>query len=148
MNRTVARAALAAAALVLLAGTAGCGGSDITSGRLERALGPTFRNLFALQQTELHGTDNAPSPDTWANCAKAGRASGGSGPGDDWVCLVHWPAPSGITQPIAYEVSVRPTGCYTAQGPATLVGQQRIQGADGHQHTNPLYEFDGCFDTA
>ena len=138
----------AATALILLTATTACGGSDITSARLEHALGPAFRNLFVLQQTELHGTDNAPSPDTWANCTKGGRTSGGSGPGDDWVCLVHWPAPSGITQPIAYEVSVRPTGCYTAQGPASLVGQQRIQGADGNQHTNPLYEFDGCFDTA
>ncbi|MEU1628991.1 hypothetical protein ABZ746_27490 [Streptomyces sp. NPDC020096] len=149
MNRLLRRAAMAASAMALLGGTAACGaGPDITSPRLEHALGPTFRNLFVLQQTELHGSDNMPSPDTWANCAKGGRKSGGSGPGDDWVCLVHWPSPSGITQPVAYEVTVRPTGCYSAQGPANLVGQQRLRGADGLEHTNPLYEFDGCFDTA
>jgi hypothetical protein len=146
--RVLRGAAVAVTAAVVLGGATGCGGSDITAARLERSLGPTFRNLFMLQQSELHGADNVPPPDTWAQCGRGGRASGGSGPGDDWVCLVHWPAPSGITQPISYEVHVKPTGCYSAQGPATLVGQQRFQGADGRTHTNPLYEFDGCFDTA
>ncbi|AEW93423.1 MULTISPECIES: hypothetical protein [Streptomycetaceae] len=147
MRKARKGAVTALLAAVTLAGAAACGTPEITADRLAGSVGPEFRRLFVLQQVQLHGADNTPPPDTWARCGKGGRAAGGSGPGDDWVCLVHWPAPSGITQPIGYEVHVEPNGCYSAQGPATLVGQQRVQGADGRTRTNPLYEFDGCFDT-
>jgi hypothetical protein len=46
-------------------------------------------------------------------------------------------------------VPTRINGCYTADGdgPADLNGQQMIVAADGATVTNPLWEFDGCFDT-
>ena len=124
--------------------TSGCGGGDLTKTRLEHALGPAFRHLYVLQQTELNGSDSGQAPDSWANCKKGGPHTPDRGSGGDWVCVVRWPSGGGITKPISYEVNVQPGGCYTAQGPASLVGQQQLHGADGKQHTNPLYEFDGC----
>ncbi len=45
-----------------------------------------------------------------------------------------------------FELQVHSNGCYTAGGPSNLVGFQTITDTDGHQVTNPTYEFDGCFD--
>jgi ABC-2 type transport system permease protein len=154
--KTVAIAALAA---VLLGSTAGCGGPDITRARLEASIGPTFVNLYNLQQHVQSGTsDFQPSGGTGISdslafdpaphCTKGGTDVTAGGPGADWACLVFWPSPSTETLVrIEYEVTVQPNGCYTAQGPSTLVGQQKMLGADGQTHTNSLYEFDSCFDT-
>jgi hypothetical protein len=154
--RTVAVAALAA---VLLAGTAGCGGPDITRARLEASIASTFVNLYNLQQHVQAGTsDSLPSGGTGISdslvfdpaphCTEGGKEVTVGTPGGDWACRVLWPSPATETLVrIEYEVTVVPSGCYTAQGPSTLVGQQKMQGADGRTHTNPLYEFDGCFDT-
>lgn len=145
-TRTAPAAVSAVLSAAVLLGAAGCGPSAITRARVEHAVGPAYRNLYVLQQTAVHGSLDSEPPDTWARCAKGGPGTPDRGPGDDWVCLVHWPSGGGITRPISYELHVLPTGCYTAQGPAASVGQQQLEGADGRRHTNPLYEFDGCFD--
>ncbi|GHF21460.1 MULTISPECIES: hypothetical protein [Streptomyces] len=141
MGSRRARTGAAAAAVAALALTAaGCGGGGITEARLEAAVGPEFRNLYVRQQIVLHGEHNGVTPDAWAHCTESGSVN-------DWACVVRWPSGGGIIRPISYEVEVRSNGCFTAQGPAGVVGQQRVAGADGERHTNPLYAFDGCFDT-
>ncbi|HKS50054.1 MAG TPA: hypothetical protein VJT49_34090 [Amycolatopsis sp.] len=151
--------AVAALAAVVLGGTAGCGGPDITRARLEASIGSTFVNLYNVGQHVQSGTqDSQPAGatgisdsltfDAAPHCTKGGKDVAVSGPGADWACLLFWPSP--VTETLVrveYEVTVLPNGCYTAQGPSTLVGQQKVRGADGRTHTNPLYEFDGCFDT-
>ena len=141
------RTLLAVTTAGLLLSIGACGNTGITGQRLQDDLGPTFRNMYLFQQ-QLMGHD-APytTPDTSvATCTKGGPSTPDSGPGDDWTCVVHWPSPSGITEPIVYDVSVKAGGCYTATGPATTIGQQNIQTQDGRTVPNPLYAFDGCLD--
>ena len=45
-------------------------------------------------------------------------------------------------------MKVRTNGCYVADPPFAVVGQQQLTAADGSVVDNPLAEFDGCFDTA
>jgi hypothetical protein len=131
--------------IVLLAVASGCAGGGITRAGLQSDVGPTFRNLYVLQQQWLGHSDQDTTPDTsLASCTKGGASTPDSGPGDDWVCVVHWPSPSGITEPIAYDVRVAANGCYTADGPASTIGQQTMQTTDGRTVPNPLYAFDGC----
>ena len=130
---------------VTLLGLAGCGNGGITRASLQAGVGPTFRNMYLVQQRWLGHDDPYTTADTSvASCTKGGPSTPDSGPGDDWVCVVHWPSPSGITEPISYDVRVQPDGCYTADGPATTIGQQTMQTAAGKTVPNPLYAFDGC----
>jgi hypothetical protein len=147
-------------AVGLLGASAAFGGPDITRGRLEASFGSTFVNLYNLQQHVQNGTSvfsaaggNEISDtllfDPAPHCTEGGRDVTVGAAGPDWACQVSWPSSATETLVrIDYEVTVQPNGCYTAQGPTTLVGQQKMQGADGRTHTNPLYEFDGCFATA
>ena len=56
------------------------------------------------------------------------------------------PPPHIDTVDVHYDVTVRPDGCYTATGPETFLGQRLLPGRNGT--LNPLFEFDGCFDTS
>jgi hypothetical protein len=133
--------------LALLTTACEAGTSGITSGVLQADIGPTFRNMYLVQQRWLGHDDPYTTRDTsTATCTKGGPSTPDAGPGDDWVCVVHWPSPSGITEPIAYDVRVAPGGCYTAQGPAPVIGQQTMPTVDGPTVPNPLYEFDGCLE--
>jgi hypothetical protein len=100
-----------------------------------------MRSAFndAEVQGEQHGTDEQPC--------------GGSG--GDWTCQVYWPV-NGTLQTLTYEVQVKATGCYTAQGPVSNVGQQYlhtadgrtvVNTADGRTVVNPPYAFDGWLNT-
>jgi hypothetical protein len=42
---------------------------------------------------------------------------------------------------------VQSNGCYKAEAPLSLVGQQTLRAADGRIVVNPLFTFYGCFDT-
>jgi hypothetical protein len=71
------------------------------------------------------------------------------GPGSNWNCLVSWTDPHVPMPPEGYgkfELDVHSNGCYTAGGPSKLVGFQTLTDARGREATNPVYEFDGCFD--
>lgn len=137
----LAAAGAAGAALLL---TAGCGPVDVTRARLEAQVGPTFRNMYVLQQRLLGHTELAvPARTSVASCIKGSASTPDQGPGD-WTCQVHWPAADGRLQTLSYDVKVQPVGCYTAQGPALLVGAQYLHAVDGRTVPNPLYEFDGC----
>jgi hypothetical protein len=149
--------ALAAVAAMLLA-AGGCGTVDITGARLQDNVGSTYLNMYVLQQRLLGRADPpVPLDSSVANCAKGGFGGGGRvgrpdpttpdrGAGDDWVCQVRWLGPNGLIDTLTYDVRVQPAGCYTAQGPASVVGQQNMRAADGRTVPNPLYEFDGCLD--
>jgi hypothetical protein len=139
----------ASAAVAAVAVLAGCGPVDITRAKLQADFGPTFRNMYVLQQHLLGNTPlTVPARTSKASCSKGGTGTADQGPGDNWVCLVDWPAPDGHIEGLGYEVSVKPEGCYTAQGPATYVGQQTMRAADGRSVPNPLFEFYGCLNTS
>lgn len=135
------------AAVATAIAASGCGRVDITQARLQNDLGPTFSHLYILQQ-DLLGQPriNPPAQASVVACTKGSASVPDKGAGD-WTCRVNWPAPDGTVRTISYDVRVQPQGCYTAQGPPSIVGQQTLTAANGRTLPNPLYEFDGCFDT-
>jgi len=145
---------LAALAVVLavsgavVAGTGG--GSSVTQARLERSLAPEFARLYADQATLLgHQGVTPASLQARAMCDKGGAVEADVGPGSNWNCLITWTDPNNPMPPEGYgkfEVDVHSNGCYTAGGPSKLVGFQTITDRKGDEVTNPVYEFDGCFD--
>ena len=145
---------IAAVAVVLLVGGAVLagtgGGSTVTQARLERSLPVTFANLYADQATMLgHQGVTPASLNAKAMCDKGGAVEANVGPGSNWNCLVSWTDPNNPMPTEGYgkfEVSVHTNGCYTAGGPSKLVGFQTITDTKGDEVTNPVYEFDGCFD--
>lgn len=142
-----ARALVAVAALTVVLG--GCGGSSITATRLQDSVAPTFANLYVRQQAE-RGKPGGAAADlqAQATCSRADTASTDHGAGSDWVCAVQWlVAGPGTPVGATYDVSVKPNGCYTADGPASVVGQQTLISAAGSAVVNPLWQFSSCFDT-
>jgi len=139
-------AALSSAAA--LAGLlAGCS-SDVTTPRVERSLGPTFANLYVQQQTLLGHTGLtaatvAPRP----TCSRTNPAAHNKGAGTDWICQVSWTGPDHKPLKGKFELTIHPNGCYEAGGPTKVIGPVTIRAADGKDVTNPVFEFDGCFDT-
>ena len=45
-----------------------------------------------------------------------------------------------------FELNVHSNDCYTAGGPSKLIGPSTITDTHGREVTNPVFEFDGCFD--
>lgn len=143
LRRRLCRLGQAAAVTGLAVLLAGCGGPAVTSSRLQDAVGVSFSRLYVLQQNEL-GHDVTP-PDATSTCVRNGSAAlTGAG---SWTCAVHFPYPDGHVEPLSFDVEVQPVGCYTAAGPPAAVGGQKIRTATGVTVTNPLFVFDGCFDT-
>ena len=137
------RRRVAGALLGAVLSIAGCGGPAVRNTRLQDAVGISFQRLYVLQQAEL-GHTVAP-PDRAASCVRTGSAVlSGAG---SWSCTVHVPSPDGHVEPLSFDVEVQAIGCYTAAGPPAGVGPQQMQTATGATATNPLFTFDGCFDT-
>jgi hypothetical protein len=132
----------------VLAGTGG--GSSVTQPRLERAVPVAFANLYADQAKLLgHQGITPASLNAKAMCDKGGAVEDNIGPGSNWNCLISWTDPNNPMPMEGYgkfEVSVHSNGCYTAGGPSKLVGFQTLTDTKGREVTNPVYEFDGCFD--
>src|SRR5262249_40057035 len=110
----------------------------------------TFANLYADQAKLLgHKGITPASLHAKAMCDKGGAVEANVGPGSNWNCLVSWTDPN-VPMPTEgygkFEVSVHSNGCYTAGGPSKLVGFQTLTDTAGREVTNPVYEFDGCFD--
>ena len=83
-----------------------------------------------------------------AMCDKHGPKVPDLGPGGDWTCLMSWDDPQ-VTLPDGwgkFELNVHANGCYTATGPTKLTGFLTISDTTGRDVTNPLFEFDSCFD--
>ncbi|MCW2751934.1 MAG: hypothetical protein JWR83_3044 [Aeromicrobium sp.] len=132
-----------------VAGSGG-GGSTVTRARLERSLPIVFSNLY-VQQTRILGRDNvtAASLHPKAMCDKHGPDVADVGPGGDWICLMSWNDPEVRMPPEGYgkfELNVHSNDCYTAAGPTKLTGFLTITDTKGKDVTNPVFEFDGCFD--
>jgi ABC-2 type transport system permease protein len=117
----------------------------ITSQRLEASIAPTFRNLVALQQDVIGQGDRAQAIRVFPFCKRESVVQGtGSGAGDDWVCQLYVDGPRLRGLSAAYTLTVKPNGCYTAEGPPSVIGPQHIRTSGGKTALNPLYAFDGC----
>jgi hypothetical protein len=141
---TMRRTAIALLGLVALSG---CRTQDVTKARLEQSLAPTFANLYAqraaiLGETGVTPAGVAPS----ADCDRGGPKVADVGPGADWICMVHWRDQTGQAQEGKFELQARSNACWTAAGPSKTVGLLMITDSRGRDVTNPVFEFDGCFD--
>ncbi len=125
-------------------------GSSVTRARLERSLPVTFANLY-VEQSHIRGRDDLTpdSLDVKAMCDKHGPAVPDIGAGGDWVCLIGWTDPKMPLPAEGYgkfELNVHSNDCYTATGPSKIIGFLTITNTHGREVSNPVFEFDGCFD--
>ena len=144
----VLRRRLTLLAVAATAAVAGCGGRPFTAAELQTAFASTFANLYAQQQTVLGHpgvTASWAAPD--AACRPAG-GPGSGGTGHDWTCTVTWRAWNGSVTSADFDLETRAEGCYTATGPAPVVGPGRLSRPGGGDVVNPLLAFDGCFPTS
>lgn len=152
MRRIIIGSLIALVTVVLLgtAVIAGGGDSSVTRARLERSLPTTFANLYVEQARILGRNDLTPaSLHARAMCDKHGPDVPDVGPGGDWVCLMGWTDPQMPLPPEGYgkfELNVHSNDCYTVSGPSKLTGFLTITDPQGREVTNPVFEFDGCFD--
>jgi hypothetical protein len=117
----------------------------ITSHRVEDSVAATFKNLVVDQQTMLGHPGTARSFTVSPFCTRGGSPAGpSSGAGDDWVCELNVNGPRLGQLGVSYTITVRPNGCYTAEGPPSVIGPLRLKGAGGRVAVNPLYAFDSC----
>jgi hypothetical protein len=124
--------------------------SSVTRARLEKSLPVTFANLYVDQARLLGRNDLTPeSLHATAMCDKHGPDVADVGPGGDWVCLMSWTDPD-LPMPTEgygkFELNVHSNDCYTAAGPTKLTGFLTLTDTRGREVTNPVFEFDGCFD--
>lgn len=133
---------LAGAALVTAAACA----SPLTAGRVEASFAPTFGALYALQQSQDGRTDvDARGLGPRATCHRTGVDR--NGPGDDWTCtVVYVDTQTTFTQ--AFELQVKPDGCWRAEAPPVAQPAVRTDPLTGVTRANPLSEFEGCLDTS
>ncbi|AEH11024.1 MULTISPECIES: hypothetical protein [Protofrankia] len=144
-NRLIRAAVAVGAVTALTAALAGCA-TDVTRPRVEASVGPVFTNLYVQQQALLGHpglTPAAVKPD----CHRSTPGSHDRGAGSDWICQVGWTDEAGRAQNGKFELQVRSNGCYQAGGPTKIVGPIMIQTSTGKNVINPVFEFDGCFDT-
>ncbi|MGI8869248.1 MAG: hypothetical protein ACR2F6_10460 [Mycobacteriales bacterium] len=148
----VRRVLAIAAALAALAAATACGGAGgVTRIRVEKAVVPTFSNLFVIEQAQHGRRVSAGALKTKAVCTRGDRSAADNGPGDDWSCNLAWiQNAAGVPGAAAYTLHVKPDGCYTADGdgPADLNGSPTLTRLDGASVVNPLWAFDGCFDVS
>ena len=125
-----------------------CGEDALGRDRLQTAVSATFTNLYDLRQHQLGHPAAGSALATTARCDKGGPSVADTGPGDTWSCLVVWQA-DGPGTPVGatYEIRLQTNGCFSADGPPSVVGQRQAAVADGSLQLNPISSFDGCFDT-
>jgi hypothetical protein len=146
-TRAVSVAAALIAVVALFGVTAGRGGEDITRPRLERAIAPTFANLY-VQRATLLGEPGVTvaSIAAQAACDRGGPKVRDVGPGPDWICMITFTDDQGQRQQGKFEVQARADATYVAGGPSKLVGPATITDVHGNDVPNPAFEFDGAFD--
>lgn len=148
-RKTLGTAAVIVLLLAALAAVASGGQSDVTKARLERNLPATFANDYVQQAAILgHKGITVRSLHAKASCDKGGPKVADVGPGADWICMMAWsdpnvPLPDGAAK---FELNVHANDCYTAGGPSKFVGTLAITDTHGKDVTNPVFEFDSCFD--
>lgn len=137
------------AAGVAIAATAALGHPQITKTGLERALAPTFANLY-VQQAGILGIKGITPATIGAttSCDKGGPKVKDEGAGPNWVCMMSWTDNHGQHQDGKFEVTVHTDATYVAGGPSKIVGLATITDTHGHDVPNPVFEFDGVIKTA
>ena len=145
----------ATAAVPITLGLSACGPIDITPQRLEASIATVFPNYYVQQQVMLgKPAVVAAALGAKASCDKGGPSIADKGAGNDWICLVDWTDPvAGLHYTDAdpkngaskFELKVSSNGCYIAGGSTKTFGPIQIQAPDGTYVTNPVFEFDGCF---
>lgn len=151
-RRTVAAALAAGLAVLVSVTVSGCSSSTgLTAPRLQSSLGPTFANLYVLQQTEQgNPKPSAASLKASASCQKGGTPDVPQDGSGVWLCeITYLVAGPGYPVIAKYNVDVQTDGCYAADGdgPASVNGSPTITGPRYQQLVNPLSLIDGCFDT-
>jgi ABC-2 type transport system permease protein len=142
----IARGALVGVAVtaVLVVGVA-LDRTWITSQRIENSVAATFTNLVVVQQGLLGHQEDAGSFKVYPYCKRESVLSGPStGAGDDWTCQMYLTGPNVGRIQVDYSLTVRPNGCYTAEGQPSVIGPLHLKTAAGGTAVNPLYAFDGC----
>ena len=152
MRRTILIVLAALIAVIGLASvvTATIGNtSSVTRARLEKSLPVVFANTYVNQASLVGRQVTAASLHAKAMCDKHGPDVADIGPGGDWNCLMSWTDPQ-VPMPAEgygkFELNVHSNDCFTASGPSKLTGFLPITDKHGKPVTNPLFEFDGCFD--
>src|SRR3954453_998748 len=152
MRRALISILVTILAVLALGGVAAAGNnsSTVTRARLERSLPVVFSHVYAQQARMLgrHGV-TARSLHAKAMCDKHGADVADVGPGGDWNCLMSWTDPDVPMPPEGYgkfELNVHSNDCYTAGGPSKLTGFLTMTDTQGDVVSNPVFEFDGCFD--
>lgn len=148
-RRFAARAAAAtAAAIALTVAATGCGQSDITKIRIERAIAPHFAHQYAAQAALLgHPNVTAASTHAVVDCDRGGPNVPDKGAGSNWSCKLDFDDDQRVHQVGKVDVSINSNACYIGSGgPSALLGFTKITDAHGHEVTNPTAEFEGCFD--
>jgi hypothetical protein len=146
-TRVLAPAAAVLAVAAVFAATAGRGGEDITKARLERAIGPTFANLY-VQRAAILGEPGVTVASIGAStvCDRGGPKVADVGPGTNWICMITFTDDQGQRQEGKFEVKAAADATYVAGAPSKLVGLATITDTHGNDVTNPVFEFDGAFD--
>jgi len=134
------------AAVGLVVGLSAAGSPDVTRARVEGSLTPAFTRLYVDQQRILGHEVPAASVAARSACDRGGPQVADVGAGADWICLVDFTDQAGAHQQGKFELQVHANACWTAAGPAKLVGGFTITDTRGRDVTNPLSAFDVCFD--
>lgn len=146
-TRVLAPAAAVLAVTAVFAATAGRGGEDITKARLERAIAPTFADLYVQRSAILGKTGvTVASINAHAVCDRGGPKVADTGPGPNWTCMITFTDDAGQPKEGKFEVKASADATYVAGGPSKLVGLATITDTHGNDVTNPAFEFDGAFD--
>ncbi|WP_265446805.1 ABC transporter permease [Flexivirga meconopsidis] len=141
--------ALTAIGTAAVAAGFGAGGGSGVSGRaVEQSIATAYGHLYRLQSQELHRPD-VPEAQlrSAATCTKGG-ATGGSGPGNDWRCVVTWRLPGvASTGSAIYQLDVQADGKFVADGdgPPPVNGYFQVRTPAGDS-PNPLWQIDGLID--
>jgi hypothetical protein len=135
-----------ALALVGLAAVAcGCASTGITSDRVSGSVAPTFAHMYRWKQ-QLEGASTAKPLDARAHCAKGDASVPDHGAGSNWVCTITFLI-DGRDTPVSFNwnLTVKPDGCWTAEGTPPQLGGQTIHTRAGKTVSDPIYAVDGCF---
>jgi hypothetical protein len=144
ITRTVAVIAVGAGIAATIAG----GKPEIARAGLEKALAPTFANLYVLQAGILgiSGITTATIGAT-TSCDKGGPKIADVGAGPNWICMMSFTDNHGQHQDGKFEVTVKTDATYVAGGPSKIIGLATIADPHGHDVPNPVFEFDGVITT-
>ncbi len=126
---------------------ASAGSPDVTRARVESSLTPAFSNLYVQQQQLLGHSGVTPEAiKASSTCDRGGASVPDVGAGSDWICMVTFNDNTGQQQEGKFELQVHANSCYTANGPAKLLGSFTITDTSGREVPNPVNAFDVCFD--